>query len=233
MVSRIARIVVALTALVLPVLTLAAAPARADAQSDFLGWVNGLRSGVLAPALTADVNFNSVAQQWAAHLAATGVLAHNPTLSSQAPQGWTKMGENIGSGYSLTAVYNALVASPDHYANMVDTAYNRTGVGVATDSKGQYWVTEDFGSYPAPTPATMVFPTSGILIFPQAQGFSWNQASGGQYYCLTVGTTQGVVVGAGHQCVVHGRQAVSHADVLAHLGPPLRRLGRQVGVVGQ
>jgi hypothetical protein len=168
-----------------------AAPAHADAPTDLLASVNNLRSAVSVPALTADVSLTTVAQQWANHMASTDVLAHNPNLSTQAPSGWTKMGENIGEGYSLTAVFNVLAGSPAHYANMVDPAFNHTGIGVATDSSGQVWVVEDFGDYPPPAPPAMVFPTTGTTIFSSPQTFSWSQDTGAQYYCLTVGTTPG------------------------------------------
>ncbi|MDQ1357724.1 MAG: hypothetical protein QOG44_2097 [Acidimicrobiaceae bacterium] len=189
---KVLKIVVAIAAFGLPLLAWTT-PAQADAPSDIVALVNNLRATVSAAPLAADATLTSVAQQWANHMASTGVLSHNPNLASQAPSGWTKIGENIGDGYSLSAVYNSLVASPDHFANMVDKAFNRTGVGVATDSKGQVWLAEAFGAYPPPPAASLVFPTSGTVIFPSAQPFSWQQVAGGQYYCLTVGTSQGGV----------------------------------------
>ncbi|MDQ1393297.1 MAG: hypothetical protein QOF30_2274 [Acidimicrobiaceae bacterium] len=189
---KLLKIVVAIVTCCVPVLALAP-PAHADGPSDIVTQVNNLRATVTAAPLATDATLTSAAQQWANHMASTGVLAHNPNLASQAPSGWTKIGENIGDAFSLTAVYNALVASPDHYANMVDKAFNRTGVGVATDTKGQVWLAEAFGAYPPPPVATFVFPTSGTVIFPSAQAFSWQQVAGAVYYCLTVGTTQGGV----------------------------------------
>lgn len=188
----LSRIIAVLVTFTFPVLVMAA-PAHADEPSTFLASVNGLRASVGAPALVVNSGLASVAQQWADNMASTGVLAHNPDLSTEVPTGWTAIGENIGDGYSLTAVYNALVASPPHYANMVDTAFNDTGIGVTTDGRGQVWVVEDFADYPPPPPATMVFPTTGTVIFPSTQTFSWSEAPGAAYYCLTVGTTQGGV----------------------------------------
>ncbi len=190
---RLFKVVVAIVTFSMPIVALAA-PARAqgaDGPSNMVTWVNTLRASVGAATLATDPTLTSVAQQWATKMASTGVLSHNPDLSTEAPSGWTEIGENIGDGYNLTAVYNALVASPPHYANMVNTAYNRTGVGVAADSSGQVWVAEDFGDYPPPAPAAFVFPTTGVVIFPSAQPFSWGQAPGAVYYCLTVGTTKG------------------------------------------
>lgn len=187
---KVLKIVVALFVVALPIAALAA-PAQALGPSDFATMVNNLRSSVSVAPLAIDPTLMSVAQQWANSMAGAGALTHNPNLSTQAPSGWTKIGENIGNGFSLTAVYNALDASPPHYANMVDPTFNRTGVGVATDSQGQVWVVQDFGDYPPPPTPTIVFPTSGSKMFPSAQPFSWQQVPGASYYCVTVGTTQG------------------------------------------
>jgi hypothetical protein len=187
---KLLKIVVAITAFCLPLLAFVT-PAQADLPSDLVTLVNNLRVGVSAAPLATDPTLTSAAQQWANHMASTGVLAHNPNLATQAPSGWTKIGENIGDGFSLTGVFNALVASPDHYANMVDRTFNRTGVGVATDSRGQVWVAEELAAYPPPPVPSIVFPTSGTVIFPSPQPFSWRQVAGGLYYGLTVGTSQG------------------------------------------
>lgn len=201
---RVRKLVVAIAISALPIVAVAAPVAAANlgtavvtagtsaaGASDILGWVNTLRANVGLVPLTTNATLSSVAQYWAEHMASAGVLSHNPNLSVDAPSGWTKIGENIGDGYSLLATYNALVASPDHYANMVDPAYNRIGVGVATGGNGQVWIVQDFGDYPPPPTPTLVFPASGTVIFPSAQPFSWSQVGGAQYYCLTVGTTPG------------------------------------------
>ncbi len=194
----VALATMALPLVALPVVASAAAGPAATAlsagqpgPSDVVTWVNNLRTSVNAAPLTTNAGLTSVAQTWANNMAATQSLTHNPKLSTQAPSGWTKMGENVGTGYSLSAVYNALVASPDHYANMVDKAYNRTGVGVATDARGQVWLAEDFGDYPPPVPSTFVFPTNGDRIFSSAQAFSWLMTPGAGNYDLTVGSSQG------------------------------------------
>jgi len=168
-----------------------AGTAHADTPGDVLTWVNGLRGAAGMAPLAANTALAGVAQEWAGHMAATGVLGANPNLSSQAPTGWTQIGENIGDGYNLAAIENILATASASRTNILSPAFDQTGVGVATDSKGQVWFVEDFGAYPPPTPATFVFPTGGSLIFPMAQSFSWNQAPGAVYYCVTVGSTQG------------------------------------------
>lgn len=189
---RVLKIMLAIAiALPMVLLVVPADPAQALGPGDLVMLVNNIRTGVHVAPLATDPTLTAVAQAWANNMAATGVLAHNPNLATQAPSGWTKIGENIGDGFSVTAVFNALVNSIPHYDNMVDPSFNRTGVGVATSASGQVWITEDFGTYPPPPLPVIVFPTTGTVIFPSAQPFSWQQVTGASIYCLTVGTTEG------------------------------------------
>jgi len=187
---KFVKLAVATTLFVLPVLA-SAAPARADATGDVLSMVNTLRAGANVAPLAADAGLTSVAQQWATNMASTGLLAHNPNLATQAPTGWTKIGENIGDGSNVFAIYSMLALTSPGRVNMIDASYNRTGIGVATDSRGHVWMAEEFADYPPPPAPTLVFPTNGSVIFPSAQSFSWSQTPGAMFYCLTVGTTPG------------------------------------------
>jgi uncharacterized protein YkwD len=188
--SKLLKLLVAMTLFTLPVLA-RVAPAGADGSSDILSLVNTLRGSLSVAPLATDATLASVAQQWANHMASTTSLVHNPNLGTQAPAGWTKIGENIGDGYSISAIYNIMAVTSAVRANMVDPSYNRTGIATATDSKGQIWLAEEFADYPPPPVPTLVFPTNGSVIFPSPQSFSWAQTPGAGYYCLTVGTTQG------------------------------------------
>jgi hypothetical protein len=187
---KLLRIVVVVATFGFPIVAFAT-PARADGASDMVTWVNTLRGGASIAPLATDAALTSVAQQWANHMASTGVLADNPNLATQAPSGWTKIGENIGDGYSLAGVYTALASTNAARGNMLNPTYNRTAVAVATDSHSQVWVAEVFGAYPLPPTPTLVFPTSGSVIFPSPQPFSWLQVPGAIYYVLTVGSSQG------------------------------------------
>jgi hypothetical protein len=48
---------------------------------------------------------------------------------------------------------NAFVASPAHYKNIVDPAYNYVGVGVTIGADGRMFVTQDFMAAGADAPA--------------------------------------------------------------------------------
>src|SRR5207249_4006389 len=127
----------------------ASADARQSSPSmaaDLLGRVNGLRqSKGLAP-LASDGQLNQVALNWSTSMANSSQLSHNPNLRSQAPSGWTKLGENVGVGQSVDQLYRAFAASSGHYANMVDGAFTRTGVAVVIDESNQLWATQDFAA---------------------------------------------------------------------------------------
>ena len=121
---------VAMAALVATV-ALGALPANADAgdAGRLLALTNQVRAGQGLPALTIDSHLTSVAQDWAAELAARGVISHNPSVRSQV-SGWKVLGENVGVGGTVDAVHAGFVASPTHYANLVDSAYTKVGFGI-------------------------------------------------------------------------------------------------------
>src|SRR5579864_1415284 len=127
-------------------LLVTAGPARASNAGDaaaFVSYVNSVRAGQGLGALAVDPRLSAIAQGWAAQMSGSSTLAHNPNLVAQAPPGWTVLGENVGDGPSDPAIEAAFVASPHHYANMVDPRFTAIGVG-AVESNGLIWVTEDF-----------------------------------------------------------------------------------------
>jgi len=105
--------------------------------AQFLAKVNNLRASKGVGPLSGNGTLNSMAVGWSNHMASTGTLSHNPRLSSDAPPGWVKLGENVGYGSTVDQVYNAFVASSSHYPHMVDPAFTLTGVGVSTDGSGR------------------------------------------------------------------------------------------------
>ena len=115
----------------------------ASAESEFLSSINGLRSSKGLAGLASNGELNNYARWWAKQMADTGNFAHSNIASLLNP--WTVVGENIGYGPSVSAVFNALVASPGHYANMVDTRFTSVGVGAYVDSAGRIWTVHVFG----------------------------------------------------------------------------------------
>jgi len=80
------------------------------------------------------------AQEWANHMAKTGVMSHQELSSDE----FNGMGENCAIGASVTEVMNAWMKSPGHKGNILDT-FTHIGVGVAVGEKRQTFWCVDFG----------------------------------------------------------------------------------------
>jgi hypothetical protein len=139
--------------------TALAVPAFASPTADLASATNAARASAGLPALAANAQLNAVAQAWANHLAAAGVLSHNPALRTQVT-GWQVLGENVGMAGDIPTVQKLFMASPAHRANILDTRYTQMGVGSATSIVAScncpvLWVVVDFRlptSAPAPSP---------------------------------------------------------------------------------
>ena len=149
-------------ALVAPV-PAGASPAN---ESDFVGRINATRASVGLPPLAVDAQLTSLARGWAVQMR-DGVcgegahICHAPSLSSGVSHSWQKLGENVGTGPSVGDVMPAFIASPSHYANIVDPSFTHIGVGVVWDGNRLY-TTHRFMAVqaPAPTTTTTVAPTT-------------------------------------------------------------------------
>jgi hypothetical protein len=129
---RLPRAAAAVLALLLALGTVAGtstAPAEASPGA-FVAAINGTRaSRGLAP-LQVSGELSAKAQSWAQHMASVGQISHSGDLSSGVSANWTKLGENVGVGGTVSALHAAFVASPSHLRNIVDPAYTHIGVGV-------------------------------------------------------------------------------------------------------
>lgn len=149
---------------------LSALPAPADPVSQetaFVADINALRAGRGLPALAVDANLVSKARGWATTMAAANRIRHS-TVPDGITADWAKLGENVGMGGSETALHAAFVASPHHFDNLVDPAFEYVGVGV-THAGNVVFVSQVFmrvatAATPAPTPA----PRSPATIVPPA-----------------------------------------------------------------
>jgi uncharacterized protein YkwD len=148
--------------------TVAAPRADAAAEAQILADLNVTRAAAGLPPLTPLSALAPGAEGWTQQMASTDVLAHDPS-----PQGdltgiaWTSFGENVGFGPTPAAVSQAFVASPTHYANIVNGTYTHAWVSVIRDARGKVWVTQRFVGLastppppPAPAPAPAPVPTS-------------------------------------------------------------------------
>lgn len=60
----------------------------------------------------------------------SGRLVHSTDLSAGMVGRWSKLGENLGRGDDLTSIHLALMASPTHRANLLDSGFTQIGVAV-------------------------------------------------------------------------------------------------------
>lgn len=121
-----------------------AAPATADAESDFVARINDERASRGLATLTVDAELTTIARRWSGKMAASQQLAHNPNLSKEVTQDWEKLAENVGYGPDVPTIHDAFMNSSAHRTNILDPAVTHLGVGVAVDGSGQVWVTQVF-----------------------------------------------------------------------------------------
>jgi len=126
-------------------------PSTAAAQRAFVTDINSSRHHAHRSTLKTDATLTAVARRWAARLASSGVLKHNPHVTSQV-KGWHYLGENVGEGGTVASLHSAFMHSAPHRANVLSTRYTRVGVGVAY-GHGRMWVVEVF-ERPQPSSTT-------------------------------------------------------------------------------
>lgn len=149
-----------LVMVVVVVVSLLTTPSTAGAQAaDLAALTNRTRASLGLPALTVDPALSAVAGLWSTAMAAAGTISHNPALKNQVPGGWALIGENVGMGGSVEVVYDALLASPPHYANITNPAFDRLGVGYAR-AGASVFTTQIFWDSRAAPPAPPPPPTT-------------------------------------------------------------------------
>ncbi|MGQ0520649.1 MAG: CAP domain-containing protein [Actinomycetota bacterium] len=189
--ARLAKGLLALLLVLSTAPLLGAAPAAADSaeETDFVTRLNDLRaSRGLAP-LAVDTRLGDVARTWSGKMAAANSLSHNPSLSSQVPSGWRKIGENVGYGPTVLVLHNALVASPAHLANMVDPAFNAVGIGVVI-AGSTIWVTQVFMQ----TSGSIVTAAAAPIVGTLTSGSEWYRLAGSAGEIHTFGAVPGLPV---------------------------------------
>ena len=123
-------------------------------EGSLLSYTNASRAQYGVAKLTLSSDLVSVARKHSAEMAAKGAIYHNSSLGSDV-HGWRKIGENVGRGPSAKSVHQAFMASSSHRTHILDSAYDRIGVGTVWKGSTLY-VTVIFvdsaGSYSAPKP---------------------------------------------------------------------------------
>lgn len=120
--------------------------------SGYLSRLNGERAAHGLRPLIMRSDLTQVAQSWSDHMAATGVLSHNPRLAT-AVSNWLAVGENVGDGPTIGDLDSAFMASAKHRANILDPTYDDVGIGTVTRN-GMIWITVDFRDVDRAEPLT-------------------------------------------------------------------------------
>jgi len=102
-----------------------------------LALTNTARAAVGLPPVVIDADLTATARFWAARMAALGDIPHSP---GRAPDVY----ENVGTGESVDDIQDGFEQSAGHYANIVDPAVGRVGIGVAYDGQGMVYVAVEF-----------------------------------------------------------------------------------------
>lgn len=138
-------------------------PTPDEAQA-FVAKVNELRASKGLNTLTVDSNLTAIAQDWSAQMAAAHAISHRSNLASGVTSNWRKLGENVGMGPDVTALMDAFITSPTHYANLVDPSFTHIGVGTFRTAEGLVYTAHEFAyikaAAPAPAPAPAVAPAA-------------------------------------------------------------------------
>lgn len=106
------------------------AAAETDDEMAFVAALNAVRAEVGLPALQTHQELADLARDHARVMADAGEIFHASPISAGLTADWQKLGENVGVGASVDVLVDAFVASPGHYANIVDPAFTHVGVGV-------------------------------------------------------------------------------------------------------
>lgn len=113
----------------------------ASEEAGFASSINSLRSSDGLTPLSRNSSLDSYARSWAQQMARNGSISHSNFGSLLGP--WSAVGENVGAGGSVSAVFNALAGSSGHRSNMLGD-FTHMGVGVWVDSGGTLWTVHVF-----------------------------------------------------------------------------------------
>jgi len=140
----------------------ASAGADSGSENSFLSAINSSRSSAGLGPVKMDGGLQAHARRHTADMIAAGKIYHSSSgeLQAAAGSGWSKLGENVGRGGSVSSLHQAFMNSSGHRANILGD-YNYVGIGTDTAS-GVLYVTVVFmkkgSTAPAPTPTTTAPP---------------------------------------------------------------------------
>jgi uncharacterized protein YkwD len=114
------------------------------AQIDAIRMVNETRAALGRPPLRVTDELTRKAQVVADELARTGQLVHSSDLSVGVSKPYSLLGENEGYGSTVAQIHEMLVASPDHFAIMIDPRYTEIGIGITIAADGTIYEVQEY-----------------------------------------------------------------------------------------
>ncbi|MEM7141563.1 MAG: CAP domain-containing protein [Actinomycetota bacterium] len=135
------------------------ASASAGDESAFVAALNQVRAANGLPAFTVNGELSGLARGHAQVMADAGEIFHANPISAGFTGEWAKLGENVGVGASVDVLVDAFVASPGHFANIIDPNFTEIGVGVVWRDAAMY-TTHRFLQLPGAAPTTTTAPTT-------------------------------------------------------------------------
>ncbi|MEQ8843149.1 MAG: CAP domain-containing protein [Acidimicrobiales bacterium] len=131
--------------------------ASADDEAAFVAALNQVRANEGLPPFTVDAELSNLARGHAQVMADAGEIFHANPISGGYSGDWSKFGENVGVGANVQVLVDAFVASPGHFANIIDPAFTEIGVGVVWKDSALY-TTHRFLQPPSAVPTTTAPP---------------------------------------------------------------------------
>lgn len=114
---------------------------NAAAENDFASRINSFRGANGGSSLSRSGSLDSYARSWAKKMAENGSISHSNIGSLLGD--WSSVGENVGVGSSVGAIFDSLVGSAPHKSNMLGD-FTHFGIGVYQDAAGTLWTTHVF-----------------------------------------------------------------------------------------
>jgi len=138
-------------------------------EQQFVDRINALRASKGLARLAVDPELTAQSRIWSQTMKDAGRIFHSSDLSAGISANWQKLGENVGVGGTVDALFNAFVASPKHYENLVDPAYRYIGVGVVWDGDRMFTAHRFMAVFPsAPTTTKPPAPPKPKVVAPTA-----------------------------------------------------------------
>lgn len=142
------RNVATLASVVALVFALLLSPASADevtAEAQFHELINDLRLSVGAEPLAVHPELQAEALRWTEQVAAEGGIRHDNDLSAGVSERWNLLGENVGTtNETVQVLFDAFVASPTHYKNLVEPTFDTIGIAVVVVGDGRIYTVHRF-----------------------------------------------------------------------------------------